>query len=100
MLYEEDRSIELVEPGAKKSCDTSEVTRSIHVGLLCVQQHPEDRPSMSSVVMMLSNGCVLPEAKHPGFFTGREILKSETSVSTTTTTSSTNANTISLVEAR
>ncbi|XP_042039074.1 G-type lectin S-receptor-like serine/threonine-protein kinase At4g27290 [Salvia splendens] len=99
MLYEEDRSIELVEPCAKKSCDISEVTRSIHVGLLCVQQHPEDRPSMSSVVMMLSNGGALPEAKHPGFFTGREILKSETSVSTTTS-SSTNAITISLVEAR
>ncbi|KAG6387372.1 hypothetical protein SASPL_152559 [Salvia splendens] len=68
MLYEEDRSIELVEPCAKKSCDISEVTRSIHVGLLCVQQHPEDRPSMSSVVMMLSNGGALPEAKHPDLF--------------------------------
>lgn len=99
MLYEEDRSIELVESCAKNSCDISQVTRSIHVGLLCVQQHPEDRPSMSSVVMMLCNGGALPEAKHPGFFTGREILKSETSVSTTTT-SSTNAITISLVEAR
>ncbi|KAL1567076.1 hypothetical protein AAHA92_02597 [Salvia divinorum] len=100
MLYEEGRSIELVESCPKNSCDISQVMRSIHVGLLCVQQHPEDRPSMSSVVLMLSNGGALPEAKHPGFFTGREILlKSETSVSTTTT-SSTNAITISLVEAR
>ncbi|KAG6385523.1 hypothetical protein SASPL_154359 [Salvia splendens] len=62
--------------------------------------HPEDRPRMSSVVMMLSNGGALPEAKHAGFFIEREILKSETSVSTTTATSSTNAITVSLVEAR
>ncbi|XP_057790547.1 G-type lectin S-receptor-like serine/threonine-protein kinase At4g27290 isoform X2 [Salvia miltiorrhiza] len=99
MLHEEDRAIEMVESCMRNSCDVSQVMRSIHVGLLCVQQHPEDRPSMSSVVLMLSNGGVLPEAKHPGFFTGREILKSETSISSTTA-SSTNALTISLVEAR
>jgi len=28
-----------------------EILRCIHVGLLCVQQNPENRPNMSSVVL-------------------------------------------------
>lgn len=47
---------------------TPEVIRSIHVGLLCVQHCPEDRPSMSSVVMMLNNEGELPPPKQPGFY--------------------------------
>jgi hypothetical protein len=46
----------------------SNVLRHIHVGLLCVQQRPEDRPSMSSVVQMLSSENLLPKPKQPGFF--------------------------------
>lgn len=48
---------------------TSEILRAIHVGLLCVQQRPEDRPGMSSVILMLNNEGMLPQAKQPGFFT-------------------------------
>ncbi|GMP65591.1 hypothetical protein CsSME_00026318 [Camellia sinensis var. sinensis] len=36
--------------------------------LLCVQQCPEDRPSMSSVVLMLGGEGALPRPKQPGFF--------------------------------
>jgi hypothetical protein len=42
----------------------------IHVGLLCVQQKPEDRPDMSSVVLMLNGEKLLPQPKAPGFYTG------------------------------
>lgn len=48
-----------------------EVLRCIHVGLLCVQHRPEDRPNMSSVVLMLSSDSLLPEPNRPGFFTER-----------------------------
>jgi hypothetical protein len=47
----------------------SNVLRHIHVGLLCVQHRPEDRPNMSSVVQMLSSESFLPKPKQPGFFT-------------------------------
>ena len=47
----------------------SEVLRCIHVGLLCVQQRPEDRPNMSSVVLMLSSESLLPKPRQPGFYT-------------------------------
>ena len=46
----------------------SEVLRSIHVGLLCVQHCADDRPSMSSVVLMLSSEVALPQPRESGFF--------------------------------
>lgn len=44
------------------------MVRSICVGLLCVQQRPDDRPSMSSVVIMLNNEGPVPQAKEPAFY--------------------------------
>ncbi|MCD9640325.1 hypothetical protein HAX54_025601 [Datura stramonium] len=67
-LYKEGRSMELLGEFPVNVHSTPEVIRSIHVGLLCVQHCPEDRPSMSSVVMMLNNEGVLPPTKQPGFF--------------------------------
>ncbi|XP_019071693.1 G-type lectin S-receptor-like serine/threonine-protein kinase At4g27290 isoform X1 [Solanum lycopersicum] len=73
MLHREGRSSEIIDPNLVESCHTSELQRSIHVGLLCVQQSPEDRPNMSSVVLMLTNEGILPQPKPPGFFTERNI---------------------------
>lgn len=59
----------------RDSCVVSEVLRSIHVGLLCVQHHAEDRPTMLSVVLMLVGEGALPQPKQPAFVTeasGRE----------------------------
>lgn len=55
----------------------SEVVRSIHIGLLCVQQSPEDRPNISTVVMMLGSEGALPQPTQPGFFTERNIVERE-----------------------
>jgi hypothetical protein len=42
------------------------------MGLLCVQENPEDRPFMSSVVFNLENGCTtLPGTNHPAYFAQR-----------------------------
>ncbi|CAN4079369.1 unnamed protein product [Withania somnifera] len=71
ILFKEGRGLELLSTQLKESCVLSEVQRSIHVGLLCVQQCPEDRPSMSNVVLMLSSEVPLSSPKEPGFFTGR-----------------------------
>ncbi|GKV15814.1 hypothetical protein SLEP1_g26563 [Rubroshorea leprosula] len=60
-----------------------EVLRCIHVGLLCVQQRPEDRPDMLSVVLMLRGDSALPEPKQPGFFTGRNPFMVDSSGSKT-----------------
>ncbi|KAL8506067.1 hypothetical protein ACS0TY_017069 [Phlomoides rotata] len=98
MLYREGRSSELVDACFRNSLNLSEVVRSIHIGLLCVQEHPEDRPSMPSVVQMLGNDNALPESKYPGFFTGIDELKRETS--SNNTAFSTNPMSITLPEAR
>ncbi|XP_069148839.1 G-type lectin S-receptor-like serine/threonine-protein kinase At4g27290 isoform X3 [Solanum lycopersicum] len=80
-LYKEGRSMELLGDFPIGVCSTPEVIRSIHVGLLCVQHRPEDRPSMSSVVMMLNNEGVLPPAKQPAFFVETNTPDSEFSSS-------------------
>ncbi|KAK6785519.1 hypothetical protein RDI58_018974 [Solanum bulbocastanum] len=68
-LNKEGRSIELLDERVGDSCSTpQEVVRSIGVGLLCVQERPDDRPSMSSVLLMLNNEGTLPQAKLPAFY--------------------------------
>ena len=44
-----------MDPCLSSSFSESEVLRCMHVGLLCVQGNPADRPVMSSVVMMLAS---------------------------------------------
>ncbi|KAF5777986.1 putative protein kinase RLK-Pelle-DLSV family [Helianthus annuus] len=69
-LYKEGRSIGLLSASLQASCVVSEVLRSIHVALLCVQHRPEDRPTMWSVVLMLVSEGPLSEPKTPAFFIG------------------------------
>ncbi|CAL5335833.1 unnamed protein product [Camellia sinensis] len=98
-LYEEGKSLELLDETLWDLCYQTEMLRSIHVGLLCVQESPEDRPSMSSVVLMLSSEATLPRAKQPGFFTARNVLQPGSSSSKEATTSA-NEITITLLSAR
>lgn len=63
-----------------KPVPKSELVRCIHLGLLCVQQRPEDRPTMSSAVLMLdSESLVLPQPKQPGFYTERFFVEKDSS---------------------
>ncbi|XP_048425688.1 G-type lectin S-receptor-like serine/threonine-protein kinase At4g27290 [Pyrus x bretschneideri] len=78
ILWIQDKPLELIDKTFCDSCNMSEVVRCLHVGLLCVQRVPEDRPSMSSVVLMLSSCDVLPPPKQPGFYTERSIHESPT----------------------
>ncbi|KAF5770751.1 putative protein kinase RLK-Pelle-DLSV family [Helianthus annuus] len=72
-LYKDGKCLDLVGAPLLDSCVVSEVLRSIHIGLLCVQNHAEDRPTMSSVVLMLGNDGVLSQPKSPAFFTEPEL---------------------------
>ena len=61
-----------------ESCPPSEILRCIHVGLLCVQDHALDRPTMIDVVSMLSNEALqLSPPKQPAFFINRVVEKVE-----------------------
>ncbi|KAK4735149.1 hypothetical protein R3W88_009410 [Solanum pinnatisectum] len=71
-LWHEGHGLELMDPCLSQSCVTTEITQCIHIGLLCVQQDPADRPTMSSVVFMLENDTkTLPQPSQPAFSIGR-----------------------------
>nr|XP_043615891.1 G-type lectin S-receptor-like serine/threonine-protein kinase At4g27290 [Erigeron canadensis] len=68
-LYTENKSLDIVDECLRNSCSILEVMRSIHVGLLCVQHRPEDRPDAQSVIDMLGgDDGLLPFPEKPGFF--------------------------------
>ncbi|KAJ7014830.1 G-type lectin S-receptor-like serine/threonine-protein kinase [Populus alba x Populus x berolinensis] len=98
-LWTEERALELLDNMSDHPYSVAEVLRCIHVGLLCVQQKPEDRPNMSSVVLMLGSENPLPDPKQPGFFTERNMPAVDSS-SGNHESSSINDLTISELDAR
>ncbi|XP_059661969.1 G-type lectin S-receptor-like serine/threonine-protein kinase At1g11330 isoform X2 [Cornus florida] len=67
-LWNKGKVLELVDPEIGNPISSpSQVRRCIHVGLLCVQEHRNDRPSMATVVFMLCNDTTLPTPKQPAF---------------------------------
>jgi len=65
--------LELLDESLGQQCTPSEVVRCIQIALLCVQQRPEDRPEISSVVLMLNGEKLLPKPKVPGFYTENDV---------------------------
>ena len=80
----EDRSSEFIDASIVNTCNLTEVLRLINLGLLCVQRFPDDRPSMHSVVLMLSSEGALPHPKELCFFTKRNMMKTTSSSGTQT----------------
>ncbi|KAK4538942.1 hypothetical protein RGQ29_032143 [Quercus rubra] len=80
-LWCEDKVLEFVDNFMMESCSTSEIVKCIHIGLLCVEENPQDRPTMSTVVVMLgSESVALPEPKHPAFSVAKFMSVDEISV--------------------
>ncbi|KAI3889550.1 hypothetical protein MKW92_038704 [Papaver armeniacum] len=70
-LWREGKPLELMDSTLSRRFSGNEVIRSIHIGLLCVQDSIEDRPTMSSVVLMLSSHSItLASPSKPAFFAG------------------------------
>ena len=97
-MWTEERALELIDTLVEDSCILPEIFRCIHVGLLCVQQLPDDRPNMSSVVMMLSGESALPHPKQPGFLI--EVHNEAHPSSSKNESCSANEMTVTLFEAR
>ncbi|KAH1111264.1 hypothetical protein GLYMA_04G139100v4 [Glycine max] len=100
-LWTEERPLELIDEMLDDDTTiSSEILRRIHVGLLCVQENPENRPNMSSVVLMLNGGTLLPKPRQPGFYTGKDNTIDTGSCSKHHERCSVNEISISLLEAR
>ncbi|THU75076.1 hypothetical protein C4D60_Mb04t40090 [Musa balbisiana] len=81
-LWKEGRASELVDESMGYSFPMAEALRCLKVGLLCVQDRPEHRPTMSSAVLMLgSDGALLPQPRQPGFVSTKGPLESDSSAS-------------------
>ncbi|KAK9750235.1 hypothetical protein RND81_02G181600 [Saponaria officinalis] len=58
----------IIDPVISDPLYKKEIDRSIQVGLLCVQENVNDRPSMSTVISMFSSDIAdLPHPKEPGY---------------------------------
>ncbi|XP_059450070.1 G-type lectin S-receptor-like serine/threonine-protein kinase At4g03230 [Corylus avellana] len=79
-LWKENRALDLMDQTLRESCNTSEFLRCVNVGLLCVQEDPSDRPTMSNVVFMLgSEAATLPTPKQPAFVVRRSLSSTTSS---------------------
>ncbi|GLU23204.1 hypothetical protein SLE2022_392280 [Rubroshorea leprosula] len=66
--WKEGTVLNLLDPTLKNG-STAEMMRCIHIGLLCVQENVAHRPTMASVVLMLSSNSIsLPMPSQPAFF--------------------------------
>ncbi|WZY69264.1 hypothetical protein YC2023_001504 [Brassica napus] len=83
-LWKNGSPLELVDPAIGRNYQSNEVTRCIHIALLCVQDNPIKRPLLSTIILMLtSNTITLAVPRLPRFIPrGRHELDLESSQST------------------
>ncbi|XP_056688252.1 G-type lectin S-receptor-like serine/threonine-protein kinase At1g11300 [Spinacia oleracea] len=68
ILWNEDDILSLIDPAISASDFQAEILRCIQVGLLSVQEFPEDRPSITTIVSMIESEVTdLPRPTQPGF---------------------------------
>ncbi|KAK7343558.1 hypothetical protein VNO77_12373 [Canavalia gladiata] len=68
-LWKDQTPLNILDPNIKENYYKIEVLRCIHIGLLCVQENPNARPTMAAVVSYLHNHSLeLPSPHEPAFF--------------------------------
>ncbi|KAK0579763.1 hypothetical protein LWI29_031046 [Acer saccharum] len=100
-LWREGKGLEITDSSVGDSYPAHEVMRCIQVGLLCVQETAEERPTMSNVVLMLSSEtATMPHPKTPGFCLGRNPIETDSSSSKQDETFTVNQVTVTMLDAR
>ncbi|KAE9590663.1 hypothetical protein Lal_00023048 [Lupinus albus] len=94
-LWGEERPLEVLDESIGDTITVSEVVRCINMGLLCVQERPDDRPDMSAAVLMLNGEKPLSRPKEPAFYPHQFVSSSRNCE-----LPSTNEMTITLLDAR
>ncbi|KAG6778617.1 hypothetical protein POTOM_014955 [Populus tomentosa] len=80
-LWNEGKTMEIVDPSIQDSCDEKEVLRCIQIGMLCVQDSALQRPNMASVVVMLESCTTdIPLPRQPTFTSVRASTDPEISL--------------------
>ena len=85
--------MDIVDPLLMESCRASEVQKCIQIGLLCVQEDPTDRPTISTMVALLaSESMELSPPRQPALSVGNVVPSGLSS-----TTPSVNELTVSII---
>ncbi|ESQ55028.1 hypothetical protein EUTSA_v10024643mg [Eutrema salsugineum] len=72
-LWRNGSPLELLDPSFQEDYQVNDISRCIHIALLCVQEEVEDRPTMSEIVQMLTTSSIaLAVPQPPGFFFRRK----------------------------
>ncbi|KAK8575665.1 hypothetical protein V6N12_063333 [Hibiscus sabdariffa] len=80
MQWNECKGHELIDPSIADDRPISEILRWTHIALLCTQDEPAVRPTMSSVVLMLGSRSVnLPQPLTPPYSAARFVSMSDQS---------------------
>ncbi|KAB2601046.1 cysteine-rich receptor-like protein kinase 15 [Pyrus ussuriensis x Pyrus communis] len=96
-LWKDGKHLEFIEPLLMETCPTAEVLKCMNIGLLCVQEDPAERPTMSTVVVLLRSESIdLPEPKQPAIFVVRRVAP----ISESTTDPASNGLTFSIISPR
>ncbi|XP_021719434.1 G-type lectin S-receptor-like serine/threonine-protein kinase At1g11300 [Chenopodium quinoa] len=68
-LWNENDMFSLIDPSIYDPCYEGEILKCIQLGLICVQEFPEDRPTISALFSMLDVNDImeLPQPKQPSF---------------------------------
>lgn len=75
-LWKKESALELMDPTLKDSCTIHQVQKCIQIGLVCVENHAVDRPTIEDVLSMLKNETVtLPMPTNPSFITRNSVLQ-------------------------
>ncbi|KAK4256487.1 hypothetical protein QN277_009339 [Acacia crassicarpa] len=75
-LWCEGKCLELMDPILEDSYAENEVLKCIHIALLCVQEDAADRPTMSTIVVMLASDTMsFPMPSRPAFSVGRKVTE-------------------------
>jgi hypothetical protein len=81
-LWVENKVLDLMDPALHEVCNSDQFVKCVNVGLLCVQEDPNDRPTMSNVVTMFdSEIATVPTPKQPAFVPWRGLSSKASSSS-------------------
>ncbi|KAK7324758.1 hypothetical protein VNO77_28582 [Canavalia gladiata] len=81
-LWTETKLADLMEPSLRETCNENQFIKCALIGLLCVQDEPGDRPTMSFVLTMLdSDTRTIPIPTQPTFFVNKCLSSSASSSS-------------------
>lgn len=92
-LWSDGEAMELIDPSIAVSCPRNQVLQCVHVAMLCLQESPMTRPTMSTVLLMLESETgtsfrlpILPDITSKSYLDADSFIHSDCTVTDLTVT--------------